>query len=72
MKGKKLNQKLQLNKSTVATLDECQQQEIRGGYLNTNMFKNCYTWDPICPSQYRYICTYQICPDTTGIPRCIE
>lgn len=62
MKGKKPLQKLQLNKITVAGLDNQQQRDIRGGYLWTNMYDNCYTWDPICPTQYRYVCTYQVCP----------
>lgn len=64
MKSKKFSKKLEFSKATVAALDSQEKANVKGGYLYTNMYDNCYTWDPICPTQYIYICTYKICPDT--------
>jgi len=59
MKTKKM--KLDLKKTTIATLDNSAQSAVRGGYLWTDLYHNCKTWYPQCPSYYPTVCS---CPNT--------
>lgn len=61
MKTKKVNKKLSLNKTTIAALDNQEQQGAKGGYLPTVLWGGCYTWHPICPTRYE-----SVCPCTTN------
>lgn len=57
MKTKKLNKKLELKKTTVVTLHEEAQQAAKGGYWQTALYTNCYSWHPVCPTQPVYYCS---------------
>jgi hypothetical protein len=59
MKTKKITVKLTLNKSTVAVLGQEQQSAVKGGYLRTNLFLGCNTWNPICPTKPAGPCPIQ-------------
>ncbi|MCU0285822.1 MAG: class I lanthipeptide [Acidobacteria bacterium] len=59
MKNKKV--KLTLNKVTIAMLDNQEKSAVKGGYYWTDLYHNCYTWYPQCPSKYATICS---CPQT--------
>lgn len=68
MKKKQLQKKLQLHKTTVSTLNDRQQEKVRGGYPYTQENGDCESWHPDCPTQPRYYCrpsmtnAYVACP----------
>lgn len=67
MKTKKL--KLTLNKTTIAVLDNKVQSTVKGGYWPTDLYHNCYTWYPQCPSHYETVCS---CPYSCNICLAID
>lgn len=62
MKTKKITKKLTLNKLTVSSLNATEQQAVKGGYFYTriNGGTECYSWDPICPTQPLYKCALTV------------
>lgn len=51
MKSKSFTKKLTLNKSTITTLEQSEQKEVKGGYWYTRMNETCKTWHPVCWTQ---------------------
>lgn len=68
MKPKKLNKKLNLNKTTISNLSTGEQGKIRGGYVATNCAATCFTWCARCVTQYPQICG--ITPNYTNVEGC--
>lgn len=58
MKTKKINSKLNLNKTTITVLGENQQVAVNGGYYRTIVNDSCYTWTPVCPTRPEWYCPY--------------
>ena len=58
MKRHKLNRKLSLQKTTIANLNVGELKVIKGGYLPTEFYGNCYTWFPhaACYTKPDYDC----------------
>lgn len=65
MKTKKIDRKLTLNKQTVTSLDTSEQQALKGGYLNTRLYGNCYTWYPYDGC---YTKPQEYCNENSAIP----
>lgn len=57
MKTQKINTRLNLNKTTIATLADEQQLLVKGGYYATRIGQTCYTWSPVCPTLPLFACT---------------
>jgi len=58
MKTKKISGKLNFQKTTVVKLDNQEKENVKGGYLWTNLDADCYTWDPVCPTKPLTVCLY--------------
>jgi hypothetical protein len=66
MKTKKLTRKLTLKKSTIADLAIQEKNDVKGGYLNTNLEATCYTWCGVCLTRASCVptCYYSCYCDT--------
>ena len=64
MKPKKLNNKLNLSKTTIANLSADEEGKIRGGYYYTACGEDCYSWGLVKTCATRpQVCGYT--PDYT-------